>query len=349
MLRAGDTLYIRGGEYPAIYGGYVFAHSGTEEQPVTVTNYPGEQAVIRNWRRTAISTGFRCWDDASWQTPHADYIRILGTDVTPRPLYNGVESVKGIVIEGRSLARDNQYSLGFGVLSLNCDHWEIAGLDIVDTAAAVSTKKLWTTVNGVSVLHNTTDWHVHDNRVYGFYEESGMQFNGDLNVIENNEIQKVHSWHWGPYGCQALNLLGYGNIVRGNLFSAAESAEACHGILFEWDLSDENLVERNVIRDAWGDGIIFAGGDNNTIRNNLIINTRPNAPSGGINILSADGGYSASNWWCDNEPANMLPPQDVSDPEHYHYWEPRNCHSYGNKIYNNVVSGYPTAVMFYPS
>jgi hypothetical protein len=43
---AGDTVYVRGGEYAGIKNGWAFQNSGTQLQPITLSNYPGEQAVL---------------------------------------------------------------------------------------------------------------------------------------------------------------------------------------------------------------------------------------------------------------------------------------------------------------
>ncbi|MBK7318735.1 right-handed parallel beta-helix repeat-containing protein [Candidatus Villigracilis affinis] len=142
---------------------------------------------------------------------------------------------------------------------------------------------------------------------YNYYRESGMQFNGDENVIENNEIYKVSDELYTPFGCQMLNILGDHNIVRGNILSRLNSQADCSGILFEWDLADMNIVEGNHIFDVFS-GINLQGGDNNLIQNNVIhANKNSTAEGWGIGIFSYD---DMVGWPCDEEngpPQALLP------------------------------------------
>ncbi len=71
-----------------------------------------------------------------------------------------------------------------------------------------------------------------------------MQFNGDNNRIENNEIYKVTGREDTPYGCVLLNITGDHNTIRGNILNGDGSEAYCVGIRFEWDLADANLVEQ---------------------------------------------------------------------------------------------------------
>lgn len=61
-VTTGDTIYIRGGEYPGVKNGWSFQNSGTQTQPITLTNYPGEQVVFKivtsSYNDRQI---FRCW------------------------------------------------------------------------------------------------------------------------------------------------------------------------------------------------------------------------------------------------------------------------------------------------
>lgn len=324
-LKAGDTAYVRGGEYPTILNGWSFVNSGTEARPIKLTNYPGEQVVIKLAGAQYEYMAFRCrsttTDPASWQTPKADYIQLIGTNVSPRLLSNGVQSRKGIVIQG-SVGEQAD-----GVVAAGCDHWEVAGMDFVEVAVGVFAKN-----SAASEMDdNSADkWYVHDNRVYNYYRESGLQFNGDENRIENNEIYKVSDELYTPYGCQLLNILGRGNTIRGNTLSRQGSRARCGGILLEWDRADFNILEQNRVADvAWG--IEVAGGDNNIARNNLIYSADGD---NGIKILSYDG---RSAWPCNDAP-------DSNHSDKYDGWD---CHSSGNHIYNNTVYGFEHGVGIY--
>src|SRR5450759_2963509 len=335
---AGDTIYVRGGQYDGIKNGWSFKNSGTSSQPITLTNSPGEQVVFKILTSTYNDRQiFRCYIDPKvppgWQTPKADYIHIIGTDVTPQTLSDGVESKKGIVI----LGEPGEPSHGIHVR--DCDYWEVAGLDFVETSVAIWTaKKDWQTMEE----HNTEYWYVHNNRVYNYYRESGMQFNGDNNRIENNEIYKVSNELDTPYGCQLLNILGDHNVISGNVLSRLGSTAECVGIRFEWDLADMNIVERNRIFDVAA-GIDINGGDNNVIQNNIIYMPKVPYPyRGGIEIFSYDD--LKTDWPCNELDPNsfaqgLLPANNPAHPDYQYFYNPRNCHSYGNQIYNNTISG----------
>jgi hypothetical protein len=341
---AGDTVYIRGGQYLGIQNGWFFQNSGSPTKPITLTNYPGEQVVFKHTTVTNIDYPiFSCSinpnDLPSWQTPKADYIRIIGTDVIPQLLSNKVESKKGIVFQG--LEGEQSYDISVA----DCDHWEVAGIDFIETAGGIRTWKN----NFQMEEHSTDNWNVHDNRVYIFYRESGMQFNGDENIIVNNEIYKVTNRMDTPYGCQLLNILGDHNIIRGNTLSRAGSATDCAGILFEWDLADANLVERNLIIDLIA-GIDIEGGDNNLIRNNIIYRIdSPNQYRAGIEIKSYDS--LKTDWPCNETSGTaraLLPANNPANPDYQYYYNPRNCHSYGNQIYNNTIHGFVEGIRLYP-
>lgn len=342
---AGDTIYVRGGEYDGITNGWRFKNSGTQSKPITFSNYPGEQIVLK------ITTAdrndheiFSCpsyiKDHPTWQSPKADYIHIVGSDVSPRLLTNGVESKKGIVMRGMVAEQSS------GIIASDCDYWEVAGIDFIDVSNGIfAFKDNW----GTMTEHSTDHWYVHNNRVYGYYRESGMQFNGDDNRIENNEIYKVTGRVDTPYGCQLLNFLGDHNIVRGNTLSRSGSLSECTGILFEWDLADGNIVEQNRIFDVTR-GMDIEGGDNNIIRNNVIYTTgTPDPYSGGIEVKSYDNTVK-TDWPCQETLGSaqaLLPANNSSHPDYQYYYNPRNCHSYGNQIYNNTIHGFTEGIRIY--
>jgi len=336
-LEAGDWVYIREGTYEGIQGGWVFQNSGTASQPIVLKNYPGEQVIFRITSATAIDHYiFRCainpHNPVSWQTPKADHIQISGSDVIPRILSNGVESKMGIVFQGSEGEQSSAIHVS------DCDNWEVSGVDFIETAYGIFTEK-----NNWHLLeeHSTDHWYVHDNRVYNYYRESGMQFNGNFNLIENNEIYKVSDRLDTPHGCQLINLLGNNNIVRGNTLSRLGSTAECLGILFEWDLSDANLVEQNIINDV-PVGIVFQGGDGNIIRGNTITaSLNPTGP--GVKVASYD---NINSWPCNDYPGSgssaeaLLPPNDSSHPDYRYYYEQRNCHSMNNVITGNTIIGF---------
>ena len=326
-VAAGDTIYVRGGIYSTILGGWSFQNSGTQSQPITLTNYPGEQVIFKdNQVMNNNYPAFRCEvdsnDPTSWQTSNVQYIRILGTDVMPKTLSDGVVSQKGIVIQGEQAEQSAGIDINGG-----CSHWEVAKVDFVEVSYGIFSDR------GSS---DPDYWYVHDNRVYNYYRESGMQFNGNDNMITNNEIYKVSSELDTPYGCQMLNLLGHGNEVSGNKISRLGSTAPCIGILFEWGLSDKNIIEQNKIYDV-PKGIEFEGGSNNIIRNNTIT-----ATAGTETAAIAINSYDNQTSWPCNDTIN---PASEDLP---YLSNPRNCHSRNNQIYNNTIIGFPQVISMYP-
>ncbi len=345
VANAGNMIIIHGGEYISPMGGWVFQNSGTASHPIHFTNYPNEQVLLKIPVADNNNYNiFRCTlnpkNPASWQTPKADYIKIIGTNVSPRLLSNGVESQKGIVMQGVEGEQSSAIAVS------DCDYWEIAGIDFIETAAGIRTfKNNWSSMEE----HSTDYWHVHNNRVYNFYRESGMQFNGNFNLIENNEIYKVSNRLDSPHGCQMLNLLGNNNIVRGNTLSRLGSTVECIGLLFEWDLSDANLVEENTIYDVFV-GIASQGGDNNIIQNNTITGGADTAKTG-VQISSYE---NRTDWPCNDYPGSgagieaALPPDNPTHPDYQYYYNPRDCHSRENQIIRNSIIGFQNAWLMVP-
>ena len=328
VVPAGGTIVVRGGQYVSPQGGWSFANSGTSAAPITLTNYSGEQVVFKDNDTTSGNNYpvFRCEastsDPASWRTTDAQYIKILGTDGAPSTLSDGVVSRKGIVIQGVTGNQDSVIRSNGG-----CSNWEIAGLDFVEVGDAIYT---------FTAPNDTDGWYVHDNRVYNFYRESGMQFNGNNNVIENNTVDKVSAELDTPYGCQMLDLQGHGNEVSGNTFTRGGSNAACSGLMFEWDLSDANVIENNTFSD-FNQAIDFEGGDSNSIRNNTMIATAGTTQAA-VDISSYD---NQTEWPCDDTtspPAEDLP----------YLSNPHNCHSQNNQVYNNNIVGFPSIVAMSP-
>lgn len=133
-------------------------------------------------------------------------------------------------------------------------------------------------------------------------------------------------------------------MVRANVIMEGGSQDYCTGILVEWDLADFNVIERNAILGT-DQGILFLGGDNNIVRYNLIMaSSKPDPFIGGITILST---VDPTVDFCNSEPQEIIPPADLSHPEYFHYYQPRNCQSFGNKIHHNVIHGYYESVRLY--
>ena len=323
-IEAGDTLYMRGGVYETCYRCGYFENSGTEEQPITVTNYPGEQVEIRTDVTIGIAHApFFCWATGSNPTPSVDYIRIIGADV------NGE---KGIVLRGTG--GDINKVPGVWIAG-DCEHWEIAGLHILETGKGIFLRKY----SNQTITSDSPNYHyIHDNRIEKYYSGEGIQVNGNYNIIENNQIYKVTNTINTDWACHHINLLGHHNVVRGNDLNAKGSTAGCVGVEFEWDIADYNLIENNRIEvHGWGTYgyyLYIAGGDNNVIRHNTITGT-------------LDNWYRISNpapdriaWPCNElvDSKSFVPANDPAAPDYEYFYNPRNCFSEGNQIYDNVYT-----------
>lgn len=315
LLKAGDILYIRGGTYTAPATGWQFANSGTASQPITVTNYPGERVVLTTDNSVSGNYIIKCLQIS----PAVNYIRIMGTNVAPQ-VFDGVTTSNGIIMTGV------RTGIAPAITAYQCDNWEVAGVDFIKVAYGIFQRKV---SNGGT---SADKWYVHDNRVYEYYRESGMQFNGNGNRIENNEIIKLTADYNSTYGCQLLNLLGNNNVVRGNKLTRIDQTIRCIGIFFEWDLADNNLVENNIITGV-SNGISFFGGDKNVIRNNQ--------------LTGVDTAFVVRSW-ADGTTAypcnfsDFMPLEsDVASPD-WGYMYPHDCRSKDNRFENNSVSGFKT-------
>jgi len=345
---AGDALYVRGGQYTPPRGGLRFKYSGTKDNPITVSNYPGEQVILKVDHADESYRPFLCTNFSSnnplWNTPRSNYIKIIASDVTPSRLSNGITSKKGIVIQGVEGAQ------WIGISGAGCDNWEVAGIDFIEAGGGLFLRaynKGSSEIKPITEDDSSDGWYIHDNRVYNYYREVGIQVNGDSNTVENNEISKVSEGLYTQYGCHHMNILGQNNIIRGNRINRLGGNAICGGILFEWDLSDNNLVEKNLIIDVVR-GIEFAAGDNNVIRNNIIYSPSIiSSSTAGITVYSYN---NRTAWPCNDYIGSgtetFIPSNDPNNPD-YEYYYPHDCHSRGNQIYNNVVHNYAMGVEFF--
>ena len=330
-IEAGDTLYMRGGVYETSFRGGYFENSGTKNAPITVTNYPGEQVEIRITEDALARSAFFCWTEGSKPTPKADYIRIIGTDVKPVKLGNGITSEKGIVVRG--VVGDTIKTAGGAWIKGDCDYWELAGIHVMDTSRGFY-------IRIVDQETSPDHWYIHNNRIENYYGGSGIQNNGDYTTIENNQIYKVTNVKTTDFSCHHINLLGHHNIVRGNDLDAKGSTLGCVGILFEWDMSDYNLIENNRIAvygwGTYGRYLHIAGGDNNIIRKNKVIGDMDEW----YTVFVPESGRTA--WPCNELTeynARSIPPiNDPSATDYEYFYEPRNCQSVGNQFYDNVYT-----------
>jgi parallel beta-helix repeat protein len=122
------------------------------------------------------------------------------------------------------------------------------------------------------------DWHIHD-CLFSKNVSHGIQIDGSRIKFFNN-ISSNNGWFGhSPYGEMGM-LIGPGEWthsceVRGNTFKDNGYSEgAGYGIYLE-GLCHNNVVENNLFEGNTHAGIGFYGGSDNTVINNVIVNTAP--------------------------------------------------------------------------
>ena len=305
---AGDVITMRGGTYSVPVTGWQFASGG-----VTLRNHPDEQVTLLQPKMN-VSGNYviKCLAIS----PAVDGNKIIGSSV---------DGEMGIVMQGVDGA------IAPAVLAYKCDGWEVAGVEFRDVGYGIFTRK----VNNGNT--SADGWYVHDNLVSDYFRESGMQFNGNGNVIEDNVIIKKTSQYVSSYGCQLLNLLGNNNVMRGNYLERVDQSVRCIGLFFEWDLADANLIEGNTIKGVVN-GISFFGGDDNIIRNNVLSGT----DTAFVIRSWADGVTAYPCNFSDFMPLLI----NVFSPD-WGYYYPHDCRSKDNLFESNIVSGFDTYSYIY--
>jgi uncharacterized protein YuzB (UPF0349 family) len=128
-LKAGDTLYIRGGTYKEVTS---WSTDGTQLKPITIMNYPGESVVIDGYDTIPANTG-GTWMFMVW----GDWYYVGGLEVT-RSFDEGAIGVKGeyVII-------DNCYT----------HHNWGAGITVMGSYSTAQYNRVW--YNGVSNENGT--------------------------------------------------------------------------------------------------------------------------------------------------------------------------------------------------
>jgi len=85
-IKAGDTLYIRGGTYKEVTS---WSADGTQSKPIQIMNYPGEQVIIDGYDTIPANVG-GTWMFMVW----GDWYYVSGLEVT-RSFDEGAIGVKG--------------------------------------------------------------------------------------------------------------------------------------------------------------------------------------------------------------------------------------------------------------
>lgn len=251
-LEAGDTLYLRGGEYRQQVGARKPLNRGTPEQRITITSAPGERATLVGSLDLTIGDSLHYWTlkdfDVRWDDaidePNRAMVRIGG----------GV----GWIVEGMEISGARSYA-NFRVLNQepgsardwiirnNCIHDTIptrtdrintehnlyigggsSSRDFQPGGGLIEGNVIFNAANGSNIklgageshLPGTHDVIVRDNVLAGAPQNILIPWKSYDNVVENNLFAQDGSrtsWSqpWYP-NVRGLELEGNGNIARGN-------------------------------------------------------------------------------------------------------------------------------------
>ncbi len=288
------------------WGGNRFVRSGTTQQPITVSNYPNQRAVIRGtytgdqYYGGVETAAFDDWNGK------IDYVRIIGQDLSEARALPEPTNPVILGLKPWESTEDRMSSKGIifvehwnGIISFkDSSHWEVSGVESYGNGEFCIYSK-----NGSSA-----EWYVHD-IVCHRNDEHGIQLNGDYNRIENNEVyhSAIHGNASVPGGNTnggfGISVLGNHNIISKNIIHDIVNG----GILFEEIMgknAGDNVVEYNILHNTFW-GITDIGGDGNIIRNNIIYSDQQRTERTGIWI---------TRYWGNTDPKD-------------------------NKIYNNTILG----------
>ena len=269
IAQAGDTIYIRGGIYPIQVA---FTRSGTNNQPITWTSYPGETAILDGSNQTPVDSNDRVWVTNVRHNVFAN----LEIRNSPR---------EGIILQ-------NSHDNLFTHLEVHSNHY--SGILVIQSDR-----------NRFQYLttHNNYDQHNPDGRIGD--DADGISIStGDANVLYrviayNNSDDGIDAW-------RSTNTIidssvsfdnGRGSHGDGNGFKAGGNADDNRTIVrnslafnnrsngFD-DNNGRNITYVNNTAHANG-GYDYAFGDTATLRNNLSLN-------GSIGIWGSDHHYN--NW-----------------------------------------------------
>jgi parallel beta-helix repeat protein len=267
-LRAGNTLYLRGGTYTGdantIDSQTGSVPSGTSwSNPVTIAGYRGELVTIRppnNVSAIRLTTG------APAYLVFADFAIDMAESAVGADA-NGVFVDGGHHIRLERLDVANSTTFGIG-LSANSEFNEVLSSKIHNTGYAGS---------------DITNGH-------------GLYVSGGNNVFEDNDVYDNQG-----YGMHLYNNAGpftvRRNIIRKNRFwNNGLHGGAAYGMVVAW--GPDNVIENNVLHSNPGGILVYSNSVRTVVQNNTVY---ANSPLQGIYILGASDTIVRNNVVYGNE------------------------------------------------
>ena len=265
VLRAGDTLYIRGGVYTESVD---FFRSGTSTAPISVLAYPGESPVIDGSNDSLPSPDWNPLVKLS-----GEYIIIAGLEIR----YSGG---MGLALSGKHTTADR----------INAHHNRQNGILIAADYGLVQNSQVWSNcmsnvnggssdgwASGLSAARAPNYAVIRKNVVYGNWGEGLSTYEANGTLIEDNIVHD--NWSANVYISDATRVLAQRNFVY---TTGAMTGGTQVGIM----LGDEKYkppsanieIINNIVYGAnrnfyWWQGTQGGGMNNVTIANNTFVNS----------------------------------------------------------------------------
>jgi hypothetical protein len=259
-LKAGDTVYVRGGVYNEVVG---FQTSGTETQPIRILAYPGETPVI-DGNNSMPST----W--AAMLRIDGDYVEVSGFEVRN-------SKWMCFVVAGKN---DR-------VSFVKVHHCEQNGILITGDFSIVEDSEVYEAASGrgsswasaLSAARSPNSAVIRRNYVHDNWGEGVSTYEANGTLIEDNHIRD--NWSANLYVSDSTNILVQRNLIYTTLNSNLQSGTRA-GIM----LGDEkynppsknitiinNIVYRTERNFYWWQGVQGGGMQNVLVANNTFVDS----------------------------------------------------------------------------
>jgi parallel beta-helix repeat protein len=268
QISAGETLYVRGGEYQE----YVtVSRSGTSGNPIEVRAYPGETPVIdgnsyqlpNTWGAMLKLSGSYI-EVTGFEVRNSDYIGVLlagaHNRVSEMNVHHGKEN--GILITG-----------DYGIVE-NSEVW----LNCLSNRNGVATRSGW--ASGLSAARHPNNAVIRNNKVHDNWGEGLSTYEANGTLIEGNEVYDNYTGN--IYISDVTNV-----VVQRNLVYTTGDTEVNQGprvgIMVGDELynpaSSDITIINNIVYGAyrnfyWWQGVKGGGMKNIEVVNNTFVNSR---------------------------------------------------------------------------
>lgn len=205
--RAGDTVYVRGGVYPATYE-FIHVTSGTAAAPVTFTPYPGEQVILDGQGAPASSWTMVTINQSS-------HVVFDGFEL--RNANNGLMSVvdsTDVTVRNCQIHDARQHGLTMSGQQLVAEHNQVWNVALVNTGNSTGAGGVWpSAMNSLPISSGASSQNVtfRNNLVHDVWGEGIGVYQTDGAVVSGNTVHD--SFSVNIYLSQARNVRIEGNYL----------------------------------------------------------------------------------------------------------------------------------------